>query len=321
MTRNNYCTIGILFVLFTGLLGSCTKEVTIDIPGFSEQLVIDGNIETGTPPFVLLSRSKEVYAPTDLNAFLNGFISGATVTVSDGTTTVVLDELCSDNLPPGTEEIAAGIFGIPVDQLANFHLCGYTTFNTAIWGEVGKTYTLTVEFEGKTYTSETTILPPTPPDSIYWQAEPSTPNFGYSWCQLTDPGSQYDAYKWEVKRINTNENGDPIDNGFTPVFNPVFDDEFFDGLTFKFFYENPFAEGPDIPEDEQWLYEVGDTVVIKLSKMDRNVYDYMEKKYTQLATGGNPFATPTNIPSNIVGGALGVWAGYSPSFDTLICQP
>ena len=64
---------------------------------------------------------------------------------------------------------------------------------------------------------------------------------------------------------------------------------------------------------------MGDTVVIKLSKMDRNVYEFLEKKYTQLATAGNPFATPTNIPNNISGGALGVWAGFSPSFDTLAC--
>jgi len=38
-------------------------------------------------------------------------------------------------------------------------------------------------------------------------------------------------------------------------------------------------------------------------------------------TAGNPFATPTNIPSNIEGGALGIWVGLSPSVDTLYCQP
>jgi len=55
--------------------------------------------------------------------------------------------------------------------------------------------------------------------------------------------------------------------------------------------------------------------------MDRAVCEFFEKKYIQLSTGGNPFATPANIPTNIVGGALGVWAGLSPTFDTLICQP
>ena len=123
----------ILPILATLLLSGCTKEVVIDIPGYEEQLVIDGQIETDQPPFVLISKSKEVYAPTDLSAFLNGFVTGAIVTVSDGTTTVQLDELCSDNLPPGTEEIAAAMFGISVADLSNYNICAYTSFNTAIW--------------------------------------------------------------------------------------------------------------------------------------------------------------------------------------------
>ena len=307
------------FLALILLLNGCTKEVTIDIPGYEEQLVIDGQIETDQPPFVMISRSKEVYAPTDLSAFLNGFVTGAVVTVSDGTTTVQLDELCSDNLPAGTEEIAAAMFGISVADLANYNICAYTSFNTAIWGQVGKTYSLTVTFEGQTYTAETSIVQPTTFDNLYWKPEADTPNHGYSWVTLSDPANQYDSYRWEMKRINTNPDGTTVDEGFTAPWSPVFDDEFFDGLTFDFFYENPHAQGPNVPEEHQWLYPMGDTVVIKLSKMDRNVYEFLEKKYTQLATAGNPFATPTNIPNNISGGALGVWAGFSPSFDTLAC--
>jgi hypothetical protein len=303
------------------VLNSCTKEVTIDIPGYEEQLVIDGQIETGNPPFVLLSKSKEVYAPTDLDAFLNGFITGAVVTISDGITTVQLDEICSDNLPPGTEEIAAAMFGLSVEELADYHICAYTTFNTAVWGQVGKSYTLTVTYEGKTYTAVTSIVAPTSLVKSFWKAEDDTPNHGYSWVTLADPPGVYDAYRWEVKRIKTSASGEPVDNYFKKTYSPVFDDEFFDGLTFDFWYENPFATGPGYSEAEQWLYEQGDTVIIKLSKMDRHVFDYMEKRYIQLQTAGNPFATPTNLTTNIEGGALGIWAGYSPSFDTLICIP
>lgn len=310
---------GIAFL--TLIVSSCTKEVTVDIPGYEEQLVIDGYIETGQPPIVLLSRSKEVYSPTDLNAFLSGFVSGAKVTVSDGTTTIQLDEICSDNLPPGSENLVAQLFGVPVDQLQNYKLCGYTSLNPAIWGQVGRTYTLKVEFEGKTYTSATSILPPTSLDSTFWKPDDGYTDRGYSWATLSDPAGQYDAYRWQVKRTNLDPMGNPIDANFTETFNPVFDDEFFNGLTFDFFYENPNAQGPEVPDGYRFYYQLGDTVVIKLSKMDKNVYDFMEKKYTQLATAGNPFATPTNIPNNITGGALGVWAGYSPSYDTLICQP
>lgn len=312
----------IAFILIGLCLSSCTKDVKIAIPGYKEQLVVDGRIETGQPPLVILSKTKDIYAPTDLNSYLNGFVSGATVTVSDGTTTVQLDEICSDNLPPGTEAEAAQLFGIPQSELANYHICAYTSFNTAIWGQVGKTYNLTVAFEGKTYTSSTQILQPTPLDSVYWKQDSDAPTgFGFSWAQLTDPPTAGDAYFWEVKRLDIGTDGQPKDNAFKATYGPVFDDQFINGKTFSFAYENPLSYKEEIPDDERGYYGIGDTVVIKFSKLDRNVYEFLEKKYLQLQTTGNPFASPTSIPTNISGGALGVWAGFSPAFDTLICQP
>lgn len=304
-------------VLMTG----CTKEVEIDIPGHTHQYVIDGSIETGQPPIVLISTSQEVYAPTTLDAFIEGFVSGATITVSNGTTSVQLIEICTDNLPPGTEPIVAEMLGIPEADLATLHICGYTSFDTNIFGEVGKTYDLTVQINGETFTSSTTIVPPTPLNAVWWQPDGNQTTHGYSWASLSDPPGQFDAYLWEVKRINIGADGEPIDANFERNFSPVFDDEFFEGLTFDFFYDNPFTYDNTLPEDERGKFPLGDTVVIKFSKMDQAVYEFLEKKYTQLGTAGNPFATPTNIPTNIQGGALGLWAGYSPSFDTLACQP
>ncbi len=302
------------FLPFLLLLMSCTKEVKIDIPNYEELVVIDGSIETGWPPIVLLSRTRDIYSPTNLDAYLNGFITGAVVTVSNGTTTVQLDEICTDALPPGTEPIAAALFGIPESELANYHLCAYTSFNTAIWGQVGKTYTLTVTYEGKTYTSQTSILTPTALVKTYWKPNGELTNYGFSWATLADPALSYDAYQWEVKYLN--------DAFFSKPFSPFFDDQFFDGLTFDFPYENPMSfDDPAVPNDYKGYFKLGDTIVIKLSKVDRDVYEFMEKKYTQIYSSGNPFATPTNIPSNIKGGAIGVWAGYSTWFDTLICKP
>lgn len=303
------------------LLAACTKEVKIDIPGYEEKVVIDGRIETGMPPIVLISKTQDIYSPTTMEAFLNSFQSGAVVTVSDGTNTVVLDEICSDNLPPGTEPMAAALFGIPESELANYHLCAYSTFNTAIWGQVGKTYSLKVELNGETFTSSTQIVNPTPLDSVYWKQDPgANDGYGYSWATLTDPPG-FDAYMWEVKRINM-VNGAPKDPAFKATFSPVIDDEFFAGQTFDFYYENPFTWNDETVADaNKGYYKVGDSVVIKFSKIDQNSYEFLEKKYMQLGTAGNPFASPTAIPTNIQGGAIGLWAGYSPTFDTLYCTP
>lgn len=91
-----------VFLISILFLFSCTKEVKIDIPGYKKQLVVDGFIETGAPAIVLLSSTNDIYSPTNLDAYINGFISGATVIVSDGIITDTLLEICSDNLPPGT---------------------------------------------------------------------------------------------------------------------------------------------------------------------------------------------------------------------------
>jgi hypothetical protein len=308
-------------ILILGITG-CTKEVQIEIPGYEEQVVIDGRIETGMPPIVLISKSKDIFSPTNLDAFINGFISGATVIVSDGTITDTLVEICTDNLPAGTEEIVSGLLGIPPANLAANPICGYTSFNTDIYGQVGKTYELKVQFNGKEYTAFTEILPTTALDQLYWKPEDNLTDYGFSWAKLSDPLGQYDAYKWEIRRINTGLDGQPIDPVFTPTFNPVFDDDFFDGLTFDFFYENPTVwNDPNVPDEYKGYYRIGDTVVVKLSKMDRSTFEFLEKKYSQIYTAGNPFATPLNIPTNLSNGALGIWAGFSPIYDTLVCQP
>jgi hypothetical protein len=299
------------FFLLILLVTSCTKEVKIDIPGYKEQLVIDGSIETGMPAIVLLSTTKDIYAPTNLEAYLNGFVSGATVILSDGITTDTLVEICTDNLPPGTEQIAAGFFGIPADSLVNLHLCAY--ISTGIFGEVGKSYSLKVIADSKEYTAETRIPSPVALDTIYWKEENNLPGYGFSKARLTDPNISGNSYKWEVKYISN--------PSFSKPFNPFFDDRFFNGLSFEFAYENPMTwDNPNVSDKYKGYYAQGDTIVVKFSTLGMKEFQFFDKKYNQIYSAGNPFATPLNIPTNIKGGALGIWVGFSPTFDTIVCQ-
>jgi hypothetical protein len=252
-------------------MNSCTKEVKIDIPGFEQQLVVDGSIEEGLPPVILLSKSNDIYSPTTLEAYVNNFISGASVTVSNGSTAVVLDELCTDNLPPGSESLAAQLFGIPENDLTKFHLCAYTTLNPAMRGKTGKTYNLTIAYNGKTYSSTTTILEPTAPESVYFKTAGNLEDKGYAWAKLKDPKNQYDAYKIQYKF--------PSDPFYTLIRNPYYDDTFFDGLTFDFSFDDKKSyDDPSVPDKDKGYFNLGDTVIIKLSKLDRKAYEFFEKK-------------------------------------------
>ena len=303
--------VAFLSLLIMGLI-SCSKEVKIDIPGFDEQIVIDGSIETGTPAIIFLSNSKDIYAPTDINSYLSGFISGATVTVSNGTITDTLTEICTDNLPAGFESIAAAFFGLPIEQLVNLHLCAYVS--TGIVGEVGKTYSLKVLYNNKTYTSSTKIENPTALDNLFWREQANLPGYGFSWAKITDSPIMGDAYRWEVKNLG--------DLFYSKPFQPFTDDRFYNGKTFEFSVENPMSfKDQTIENQYKGYYKLGDTIVVKFSKLGKKEYQFFEKKYNQIYSGGNPFATPTNIPTNIEGGALGIWAGFSPWYDTLICVP
>lgn len=319
--RNTHALLtGTALIFGLSLFSACTKEVQIDIPGFEEQIVVDGSIETGMPPIVILSRSKDIYSPTNLEAFLSGFVTDADVFVSDGTNEYQLNLICSDDLPPGMEDLVAGFLGIPADQLAQFNICAYTSLDPAIWGQVGKTYHLRIEHEGNHYTGTTQLLPPHALDSLWWKEEASTPGYGFSHATLSDPPGAYDAYKWEVKRINL-VNGEPVDSYYRPTFNNVFNDEFFNGKTFSFYYENPWTVGnPDVEPEHRGRYKLGDTVVVKFSKIDEGTYDFLYSKITQALSSGNPFASPMNVRTNLEGGCLGVWAGYSPLYDTLVCE-
>jgi hypothetical protein len=303
--------IAFLSLLVMGL-NSCSKEVKIDIPGFEQQVVIDGSIETGTPAIIFLSNTRDIYAPTDINSYLSGFISGATVTVSNGSITDTLTEICTDNLPAGFESIAEEFFGLPIDQLVNLHLCAYVS--TGLVGEVGKTYTLKVIYNDKTYTSSTKIENPTALDNFFWKEQTNLPGYGFSWAKITDSPVMGDAYRWEVKNLG--------DLFYSKPFQPFTDDRFYNGLTFEFSVENPMSFRDSTIEDQyRGYYKLGDTIVVKFSKLGKKEFQFFEKKYNQIYSGGNPFATPTNIPTNIEGGALGIWAGFSPWFDTLICVP
>jgi hypothetical protein len=294
--------------------------VTIDIPGYEEAVVFDGRIETGLPPFLLISKTNDIYAPTDLNSILQSFQSGAFVQMVVDGDTVLLDEICSDNLPPGAEEPFAAFFGVDVADLPLIHICLYTTLNSNFFGEVGKSYRLNILFEGESYTASTSIVPPVFLDSVYWKEDPNTPNNGFCWARLSDPPGIFNGYFWESRRIHLNAEGEPTDPQFVPTFSPVTDDTFFDGLSFEFGYENPHNFVPETPSHERGFYQLGDTAVIRFSSLDQNAYNFLEKKYIQLQSGGSPFASPINIPSQFNNGALGSWIGYSTTFDTLVCK-
>lgn len=306
-----------IVILFISAISfvQCTKEVKIDLPKFDQKLVVDGQIRPGIPPIVILSKSQDLYASTSLDAIQNNYVTNAEVSVSDGATTVQLDLICADSLPPQFLDFVANVLGVTAGNVANANFCAFSTMNSAMFGVVGKTYNLTIKYENKTYTSSTTLMPPPEISSSFYKFNGEYTDRGYAWIKIKDDPNNYNTYFLREKSLVN-------DLRFHTMTGPAFDDEFFNGLEFKFgIYNVASTQNDNVPDDMKGYFEVGDTVVVELSSMDLKVYQYNLQKYMQVDNGGNPFAMPANIPSNIEGGALGVWAGYTPIYDTIPCSP
>jgi hypothetical protein len=306
-------------ILLLGI-SACTKNVKIDIPGYEEQLVVDGRIDQDGFPIVLLSRSQNIYAPTDLSAYLSSFVTDANVEVTDGTTTVTLQLMSISQLPEESIKRLAEMLSVNYDEVLYLPVKVYSSTDPAIIGNVGKSYTLNIGWKGKNYSGSTTLLPPVSLDDLYWKADTSNNQFGLCMARLSDPLGERNCYKWEPMNITIQPNGQPKDIIFRHSNNSYFSDQFFDGLTFEFDSRYPKGD-TTYPSGYRKFYKLGDSAVIKLSRLDNAVYEFFEKKDAQLSNVGSPFATPVNIPSNLSNGALGVWAGYSFILDTLYCIP
>jgi hypothetical protein len=308
-----------LFLLL--LFFSCSKEVEIEIPGYKEQLVVEGRIETDGFPLVMLSKSQDVYSSTDLLAYLGSFISDATVSVSDGQQTIVLEVFNISDLPVESQKTIAEILKLELHEVVFLPIPIFSTAVESMKGEVGKTYTLTIEKDGQTNTGKTILLPPVPLQQSYWKPSNDNPEYGLVVGRLADPPNQYNAYKWEAKRITPQANGEPLDTLFRRAPGSYFDDRFFDGITFEFdTYNRQRRKDESHLEEFRRYYRLGDIVVAKFSRLDRDVFEFYNKMNEQQENMGNPFAVPVNAPSNI-SGALGVWAGVSTWFDTIVCEP
>ncbi|MBK8341216.1 MAG: DUF4249 family protein [Flavobacteriales bacterium] len=136
----------------------CSKEITVDLPETETKLVVEATIEPGQPPFIILTRTQSYFAPADPASFANIFVRDAVITVHDGTTTYPIPMVCSSILTEQQLMAVALATGLDPDILANLDICLYTSLTEpATFGVVGRSYTLTIQAEGKTLTSTTTI--------------------------------------------------------------------------------------------------------------------------------------------------------------------
>ncbi len=274
---------------------SCETDITVDLPVPESLIVVDGYVEPDQPIYVLLTRNAAYFAPINQNTIINAVEKGAIVTVNDGFITEQMIELDT--------------------TINGFSVSGFYV-SLSMRGVKGRKYSLSItSAKGEVLSASTNLLYTVPLDSIWFKSLDNNDTLGFVWAHLTDPDTFDNCYRWFAKRMSK-------DADFIPPFGSSFEDKFINGQSFDFAYNRgsiPNSTAPDDTTEEAGLFKKGDTIIVKFSSIDRGVYEFWRDAEAQIGNNGGPFASPSNIKSNVVGG-LGCFAGYSSSFDTLIAK-
>lgn len=258
------------------------------LPAYDQQIVVEGWIENGRPPIVILTTSVSVDGtPRDSTDLKEHIIRWGKVTVSDGEKEVVLAGKKDDRyFPPYI----------------------YTT--AKIKGEVGKTYHITVEYSGRTVTSSTTI--PSPVSLEYIRAEKVSDSLSPDPDKyiliggLRDNKETKDYYK-----LFTKVHGE--DSSFVSSFLGLTDD----AVITADIEEIPINKGRMLNGKKEIHFNPGDTVSIRFCSLDKTSWEYWNDFEEIESLTSNPFfPINTDIRSNINGG-LGYWNGYGSAYYTI----
>lgn len=285
------------YTAFLLVLVSCEKAIDPQLEDQPAKLVVDAQVEEGQPPIVVLTRSIGYFSSINASQLAGSFVRNAVITVSNGTKTHQLKE-----------------YAVPVaNGIIYYYSNDPSQASTAFVGEAGKSYSLSIQADGKTYTSSTTIPQPAKKlDSVWWKPA-ARPQYGWEvvlWVKATDPPGYGNYIRYFTKR-----NSKP----FLPGWYSVFDDQFVDGKTYDL--QVDAGQDKNIKRDDSSntvYFAKGDTVTLKFCNIDKATYDFWRTWEYSFDAIGNPFGTPTKVQGNISNGALGAFSGYSVQLKTII---
>ncbi|MBR4536495.1 MAG: DUF4249 domain-containing protein [Bacteroidales bacterium] len=290
-------------LFFSLLFQACQSEIEVDLPDYEPKLVVEGYIENGQPPRVMLSRSVPYFQYMDYNYIMDN------VLVMDASVIVYAED--------------------GEGQRLTFGPCDESPFRYAYVGRFpgreNMRYDLEIEWHGKKYTASTRVLHTFDLDSIGFYNESNLMGNTRKTIRvlLSDDPQEANFYQFFVKlRCKTIR-----DRVWVTTLPVAFDDATFNGLTFNYevLRANPSAFFmPLMTEEEQKeyfrvSYRPGDTVYVKYGLIDYDSYQFWNTGGNSASLGQNPFTNPAPTISNIKGdNVTGVWCGYAAKTDRLV---
>jgi len=263
-----------IIILCFVLLAGCKEMLQVDT---QEELVIEGYIEAGGFPVVMVSTSMlPSEMPVSIDSLEDHIVRWAKVKVSDGTNEVFLTGMRSKN-----------------------HFPPYIYTTTAIRGEEGKKYALSVDY-GTVHAEAQTIIPKSVPiDDV--RVEPSSDTLSKIFIRFTDPEDK----NWYRLFVKVQDSGD----NYLPSLFGLSDDSGFSGkseMRVRRGYGNKMR-------NYQVDFRDGEFLDIKLATCTEDMYQYWKVFENNMFYGRIPFFPATESMQGNISGAQGYWAGYGIS--------
>ena len=257
---------------------SCQRE---DI--LTEQVVVEGWIESGYGPIVILTKSivvaEEQYANGDSDD-LSVVLPWGKITVSDGLDTVVLTGRIDGNYYPP-----------------------YVYSSDYLIGKPGRTYKLQIEYGNRFLTAETTIPNIDTLETVRVERCEDNDTLYQINAYFNDDLYQKDYYLFLTKLYSKEKR-------FYPAFLGLFNDD-------VLVSQNCCQVHPGIHTLTDTLYhyssyyEKNDSVLFKFAKIDKTTYEIHESYNELVSLSSNPILVSNlKLKSNIKGGD-GFWCGYA----------
>ncbi|MFO7656751.1 MAG: DUF4249 domain-containing protein [Bacteroidales bacterium] len=281
-------TLLFLYASLTLFFLACEKELTLDIPYEPPKLVVEGWIELGKYPEVILSLSAPYFVEIDSQSIFDYAVSRAKVSVIAEPVSEILTLRPNKNYFPPL--VYRGM---------------------EFTGETNRVYSLEIIYNSDTITAATMIPEPVDLDSVWFKPQQENDSSGQVWIRIHDDPERENFYRILFKCRGK-------DDRYIPPFTSVFNDKFFDGNTIELGFLKGFSNMLDVEQDNNFY--LGDTIDVKFCSIDKEQYDFWNAYQIEVISAINPFsASNFRIESNILGG-IGIWGGYSAGYYTVIAE-
>lgn len=275
-----------LFIISLFIVAGCKDDFELQNEEMS-QLVVEGWIENGRFPIVILTRTFSVSTEyQSMNNLSDYILRWAKVTVSDGTDSVVL-----------TGKYDKGYFPPYI----------YTTGRMR--GVAGKQYTLTIESRDFHATARTSI--PAASTDYTLRVEQCVNNAPFFQIKATfrDNPNEKNYYQLFTRvGIQTKQ--------FLASYLGTLDDAVLNTVA-----EIPVYRGRQFSQNEYTpYYTLSDTVAVKFAQIDETSFHIWDCYTKTTSLSSNMFlSTSDDMETNIIGG-YGYWCGYNAITDYIVIR-